>query len=272
MPEPTDIRYFPSPSAFRTWLRRNHGTKDELWVGFYKKGTGKPSLTWPQSVDQALCFGWIDGVRRTIDEERYTIRFTPRRPTSKWSAKNLARMEELIHEGAVEPAGLEVYQARSKKAAGYSFETTPAAFPKAYLAKLKRNQKAWEWFSSRAPWYRRTATHWVMSAKKDETRLRRLEQLVSDSARGELIRPLAWTQKGQAKKTAGTKAPARNARTSAPKKARGKPRSKPAARKAAGAKPRSKGAARKAAGAKPRSKGAARKKALSTKTAKRPRA
>lgn len=187
-----DPKFFPTPADFRRWLEEHHESESVLWVGFYKVGSGKPSITWPESVDEALCFGWIDGLRKSVDEESYKIRFTPRKPTSNWSAKNLARIEELIAEGRVRPMGLEVYEARDpEKSAVYSFERRKEAqLPPEAEARFRANQEAWEFFQSQPPGYRRTATHWVVSAKREETRARRLDTLIEDSAAGRRIKPL----------------------------------------------------------------------------------
>ena len=182
-------RFFKTPADFRKWLEKNHDKADELLVGFYKKGSGKPSIDWPQSVDEALCFGWIDGVRRSIDEESYSIRFTPRKKGSNWSAVNVRKMEQLLKDGKVAPAGLAAYEARDeKKTAIYSYENrNEAQLDAASERTFEANKAAWEFFQSRPPWYRRTATYWVISAKQEETRQRRLEQLIADSAAGRLI-------------------------------------------------------------------------------------
>ena len=182
--------FFPAPSGFRKWLEEHHQTATELLVGYYKKATGKPSITWPESVDEALCFGWIDGVRRTIDDESYSVRFTPRRQRSNWSAVNLERVEELTKLGRMHPAGLRAYEARDPaRSASYSFEQREAArkLTPEYERKLKANAKAWAFFQAQAPYYQRTASWYVMSAKKDETRLKRLAKLIEDSARGRRI-------------------------------------------------------------------------------------
>ena len=187
--EPT---YFATPAKFRAWLRRNHSSERELLVGFYKRGSGMPSITWPESVDEALCYGWIDGVRRRVDDERYTIRFTPRKKRSTWSAVNVARAKELVAAGRMTAAGLAAFEARSDdRTAIYSYEqrktaTLGAAFEKEF----RRNKKAWKFFSEQAPWYRRTAAHWVTTAKKEETRKKRLAELIADSSAGQLVGPL----------------------------------------------------------------------------------
>jgi uncharacterized protein YdeI (YjbR/CyaY-like superfamily) len=182
--------FFPTPADFRAWLEKNHDKVPELLVGFYKKGSGKPSITWPESVDEALCFGWIDGVRRTIDDESYSIRFTPRRPRSIWSAINVKRVAELRQLGRMHPAGLRAFEARDPERSGaYSFEQRKEGQKLApeYQAKLETNKKAWAFFRSQAPYYQRMASWWVMSAKKEETRLKRLAALIRDSAQGRRI-------------------------------------------------------------------------------------
>jgi uncharacterized protein YdeI (YjbR/CyaY-like superfamily) len=187
--------YFKSPAEFRRWLVKNHSTVQELWVGFHKKGTGKASITWPESVDEALCFGWIDGVRKSVDEDSYTIRFTPRRLKSIWSKVNTKRFAELIKEGRVQTDGLKAFEARDEKRSGvYSFENR-LTLDKSYEKQFRANKKAWAFFSGKAPWYQRTAGHWIMSAKKEETRLRRLESLIAASEQGKDISVLARPEK-----------------------------------------------------------------------------
>jgi len=184
--------FFDTPAAWRRWLAAHHGRADEVLVGFYKRASGKPSITWPESVDEALCFGWIDGVRRSLDEQRYTIRFTPRRSGSIWSAVNVRRVAELTLRGRMRRAGLRAFQARTNaKTAVYSFEQkTQKRLPPAYMKRFKANDAAWRDFTARPPWYRRTTIHWVMSAKRAETRVRRLAALIDDSAHGRVIGPL----------------------------------------------------------------------------------
>lgn len=188
-----DPIFFASPAEFRKWLERNHETEQEVWVGSYKKATGKQTMTWSESVDQALCFGWIDGVRRTLDEERYIQRFTPRRPTSNWSAVNVAKVAELKEKGLMWPAGLAAFERRRQdKTAVYSYERRgEARFDKDQMALFKKNRVAWEFFTAQAPWYRKTATYWVVSAKKPETRARRLNALIEDSAAGRRLKQLS---------------------------------------------------------------------------------
>jgi uncharacterized protein YdeI (YjbR/CyaY-like superfamily) len=185
--------FFATADAFGAWLEEHHETARELVVGFHKKGSGKPSITWPESVEQALRFGWIDGVRRSLGDDSYTIRFTPRKPASNWSQINVATVERLKAQGLMAAAGLRAYEARRSERTGiYSFERREAAtLPPEFEERLKGNAAAWEWFAARPPGYRRTATHWVVSAKRDETRRRRLQQLIDCSAEGRNVPPLA---------------------------------------------------------------------------------
>jgi uncharacterized protein YdeI (YjbR/CyaY-like superfamily) len=161
-------------------------------LGYYKKGTGKPSVTWPESVDQALCFGWIDGIRKSIDDESYQIRFTPRKPKSIWSAVNIKRAHELTEEGLMRPNGLKAFQARLEaKSEVYAYEQREApAFPASYQGQLQADSAAWAFFQSQPPSYQRGATWWVISAKQEETRLKRLATLIADSAQGRTVKPL----------------------------------------------------------------------------------
>ena len=156
-----------------------------MLVGFYKVGSGKPSMTWPQSVDEALCFGWIDGVRKSIDKESYKIRFTQRKPTSIWSAINIKKIEELKKQGLMRPAGLASFEKRKEsKSRIYSYEKDKVALTQTFKIQFKANKKAWLYFQSLAPSYRKVSTHWVMNAKQETTRLKRLNQLISESATG----------------------------------------------------------------------------------------
>ncbi len=184
--------FFETPAEFRDWLEEHHTDVAELLVGFHKKGSGRPSMTWPESVDQALCFGWIDGVRRGIDEHGYTIRFTPRKARSTWSRVNVKRAEELVEEGLMRPAGLAAFERRSDDRSGiYAYEQRKQAkLDPAAEKEFRADRKAWAFFSEQAPSYRRTATHWVISAKKEETRRKRLKTLIEDSAAGRTLRHL----------------------------------------------------------------------------------
>lgn len=186
---PQQPKFFASPAQLRSWLGRHHEGQDELWVGLYRKATGKPSITWPELVDQLLCFGWIDGVRKSIDADSYAIRITPRRERSNWSAVNLRRMAQLLAEGVVEPAGRAAYEARGETRS-YSFEQEQVALPKALETEFRKNRAAWTFFTAQPPSYRRVATWWVVSAKREDTRRRRFETLVRDSADGQRIGPM----------------------------------------------------------------------------------
>ena len=177
-----DILFFETPKDLRQWFNKNHHKLDEQWIGYYKKGTGLKSITWPESVDEALCFGWIDGIRKSIDEKSYKIRFTPRRPGSIWSAVNVKRAEELISLERMKPSGLKAFRKREeKKTNRYSFEQKTVKLDPSYEKKFKENIKAWDFFIGRAPSYKRTAVWWVMSAKKEETQIRRLTALIEAS-------------------------------------------------------------------------------------------
>jgi uncharacterized protein YdeI (YjbR/CyaY-like superfamily) len=184
--------FFATPEQLAAWLEEHHETASELWVGFYKKGSGKASIAWPEAVEQALRFGWIDGVRHSVDNASFKQRFTPRKPTSNWSAINVAKVEELKQRGLMTPAGLRAYEARTPEGTGvYSFERSDAAvLPPEFEERLRANAAANEWFEGRPPGYRKTAIHWVMSAKREETRMRRLQQLIDCSAEGRTVPPL----------------------------------------------------------------------------------
>ena len=167
---------------------KNHLSATELWVGFYKRDSGKPSITWPESVDEALSYGWIDGIRKSIDTESYTIRFTPRKPTSIWSNVNIAKVKLLIEQGRMSPAGLAAWARRDEKRSGvYSFERKAATFGAEAERLFTRNKAAWSFFQAQAPYYRRGAAHYVSSAKREDTRARRLAALIEYSSRGARI-------------------------------------------------------------------------------------
>jgi uncharacterized protein YdeI (YjbR/CyaY-like superfamily) len=185
-------RFFPSPDAWHAWLEENHDQHEELLVGFYKVGSGKPSITWPEAVDGALCFGWIDGVRRSLDEISYVIRFTPRRARSVWSAINIKRVAELTKLGLMRPAGVKAFERRTgDRAEIYAYEQRMGAkLGAAYEKRFRANQKAWKFFQAQPPWYQRTASWWVISAKKEETQRKRLAQLIEDSEHARTIRQL----------------------------------------------------------------------------------
>jgi uncharacterized protein YdeI (YjbR/CyaY-like superfamily) len=173
--------FFETPAALRAWLKKHHQTEDELIVGLYKKGSGKASVTWPEVVDEALCFGWIDGIRKSLTADAYTNRITPRRPGSNWSAINIARIDALTKLRRMRPAGLAAFARRTEaKSRVYTYEQKDAAtFEPAFEKKFKANKKAWDFFHKQAPWYRRLMTRWVGSAKQDATRIRRLDKLLA---------------------------------------------------------------------------------------------
>src|SRR5216684_128228 len=178
-------KFFPTLAAWRAWLEKHHHDHKQLLVGFYKKDSGKPSITWPQSVDGALCFGWIDGVRRRIDEVSYNIRFTPRRPRSIWSAVNIKRVEELRRQGLMSAAGIQAFEARQEdRSRIYAFEQQSIQFEDAQERRFKANAAAWKFFRSQPPSYQRVATWWVISAKREETKQKRLDRLITDSKQG----------------------------------------------------------------------------------------
>jgi uncharacterized protein YdeI (YjbR/CyaY-like superfamily) len=190
--EPHDVTFFATPADLRSWFDDHHDDAEELWVGFHKKGSGMPSVTWPEAVDEALCVGWIDGVRMSVDPTSYAIRFTPRRARSIWSAVNTGRVAALEAEGRMRPAGRVAFEARSaERTAIYSYERETAALSEAELERFRAEPEAWAWFDAAAPSYRRAATHWVVSAKRPETRLRRLETLIEDSAAGRTVAPFS---------------------------------------------------------------------------------
>jgi uncharacterized protein YdeI (YjbR/CyaY-like superfamily) len=177
-------KFFRTPADFRRWLEKNHTTAAELWVGFHKKDSGKPSITWPESVDEALCFGWIDGIRKRVDEISYQIRFSPRRRGSIWSATNIKRAKELAKQRRIRPAGLKAFAARIENKSGiYSYEQRNTDLPKPYAKLLKKNKAAWDFFQVQPPFYLRMIGWWIISAKKDETRMARLAKLISESAK-----------------------------------------------------------------------------------------
>jgi len=186
------VIFFPTPSDFRVWLEAKHENCLELFVGFYKKSSGKPSITYPEALDEALCFGWIDGVRRSVGADAYTVRFTPRKPKSQWSAVNIKRAQELADARRMHRAGLKAFEGATDQSRKYSYEQRrQSSFDTAAERHFRANRKAWDFFQAQPPWYRRTATFWVVSAKKEETRQKRLATLIADSERGRSIKPLA---------------------------------------------------------------------------------
>ncbi|HEU4390274.1 MAG TPA: YdeI/OmpD-associated family protein [Blastocatellia bacterium] len=180
--------FFRTPSAFREWLDKHHSEDLELWVGYYKKDSGKPSITWPESVDEALCYGWIDGIRKSIDGSSYQIRFSPRKPGSTWSSINIKRVKVLIKQGQMRPAGLKAYKLRKENKSGiYSYEQRSVDLVEPYSRLLKKNKAAWSFFQAQPPSYRKAINWWIVSAKQEETRLRRLERLMTYSAQGQRL-------------------------------------------------------------------------------------
>jgi uncharacterized protein YdeI (YjbR/CyaY-like superfamily) len=181
-------RFFATPDQFHKWLVKNHASAKELLVGFHKKSSGKKSITYPEALDEALCFGWIDGVRNSLNDDSYTIRFTPRRTKSIWSLVNVRHVERLKKEGRMQPAGLAAFELRDAKRTGiYSFENRPRELSIEVQKIFRANKEAWNFFNTQPPFYKRTIAFWVMSAKKEETRMRRLNRLIEASAREERV-------------------------------------------------------------------------------------
>ena len=181
-------QYFESAAAFRKWLASNHSTQTEVLVGYHHKTSGKQGLSYSDSVDEALCYGWIDGVRKRVDDSRYTIRFTPRKPRSKWSLVNVKRVESLIAQNRMTKAGMDAYAARvNQKGIEYSYEVGRKSLTPAYQKKFEAKKRAWKYFNEQPPWYRRVTVFWVMTAKKEETQERRLATLIECSAKWEWI-------------------------------------------------------------------------------------
>jgi uncharacterized protein YdeI (YjbR/CyaY-like superfamily) len=178
------IKIFNTPAEFRAWLEENHNRASEIWLGFYNKRTSKRSITYSEALDEALCFGWIDGVRKSIDETTFMQRFTPRRPKSYWSAVNIRRADELARLGRMSASGAKALDQRISGSGKYSLESRPKKLPLAYQRQFKANPAAWEFFRAQAPWYQRTSTFWVVSAKQEKTRQRRLATLMGDSEKG----------------------------------------------------------------------------------------
>ena len=189
MPTPSKVTYFRTPADLKKWFRVNHAKAAELWVGFYTKDSGKPSITWPESVDEALCVGWIDGIRKTLGPDSYTIRFTPRRKGSIWSAVNIARVKALRDEKRMRPTGMSAFAARLENKSGiYSYEQRRDQLEEPYAGLLKKNKAAWEFFEAQPPSYRKVIGWWIVSAKREETRMARLKKLMDASAKGQRLR------------------------------------------------------------------------------------
>lgn len=181
-------KFFSTPAEFRQWLEQNHDKESELMIGFHRKASGKKSITYAEAVDEALCFGWIDGVRKKLNETSYVQRFTPRKPRSIWSLINVNHVERLKKEGRMHAAGLETYERRTPERTGiYSFENRPRQLSPAYEKRFRENKKAWKFFEEQPPYYKRLMLFRIMSAKKEETQIRRLEQLIECSAKGERL-------------------------------------------------------------------------------------
>ncbi len=180
--------FFSTPNELRTWFRKHHSREKELWVGYYKKGSGKPSVTWQESVDEALCVGWIDGIRKRIDGASYKIRFTPRRNGSIWSAVNIGRATILTSEGRMQPGGEKAFAARRENRSGiYSYEQRPIELDEPFRSLLQRNKTAWAFFQTQPPSYRKTIVWWLLSAKQEATKRKRLQKLIEASARGQRL-------------------------------------------------------------------------------------
>ncbi len=193
-------KFFSNRSLFRKWLENNHNTKKELIVGFYRVDSGRKSITWPEAVDEAICFGWIDSIRRKHDDISYTNRFTPRNPKSNWSLININKVEQLTKLGLMRPAGLEVFNKFKKDSKHYySYETGTTELDKSYINTFRKNKKAWSWFSSMPPSYRKICARWVMTAKQEQTRVKRLGELISDSEKGVKIKSLRFGDNRQKK-------------------------------------------------------------------------
>ncbi len=191
------IKFFKTPLDFRKWLEKNHLKEKELLVGFYRVNSGKKSITWSESVDQALCFGWIDSIRRSIDEESYSIRFTPRKPTSIWSNVNLKKMEELEKRKLIFPAGYEIFKKRKENKTGvYSFENAEVKLSADFEKIFRKNKKAWDWFQKQIPSYKKPVVRWVMMAKREETKKKRLNELILDAENGKKIKSLDYPKRG----------------------------------------------------------------------------
>jgi len=192
--------FFQTPSAFRTWLEQHHAKADAVWVGYYKSDSGKTGITWPESVDEALCYGWIDGIRQGIDALSYRIRFTPRRTGSIWSSVNIKRAQTLIEQRRMRPVGLKTYEVRKENKTGiYSYEQRSVNLPEPYNALLKKNEKAWSFFQTQPASYRKAISWWIVSAKKEETRLKRLEKLIAHSSQGQRLPEFTSTKSADQK-------------------------------------------------------------------------
>ncbi|MFY9150991.1 MAG: YdeI/OmpD-associated family protein [Prolixibacteraceae bacterium] len=185
---PKEPVYFSGTAEFRKWLEENHQSESELLVGYYKVHTKKPSMSWSESVDEAICFGWIDGIRRSVDDESYTIRFTPRNPKSNWSAVNIKKVEKLIHQNRMAPAGIKAFEKRTEdRSVIYSYENRPEKLDPDMETRFQQNKQAWDFFNAQAPSYKKTIIYWILSAKQESTRLSRLDKLIQASKTGNRI-------------------------------------------------------------------------------------
>jgi len=188
--------FFSTQKDLRKWFEKNHKKEKELFVGYYKISSGKPSVTWSESVDEALCFGWIDGIRRSVDEESYCIRFTPRKPKSNWSAVNIKKVEDLTKLGLMKPEGLKAFDfCKEEKSKIYAYGNPEVLFDKSSEKLFKANNKAWVFYQTTTPTYRKVTTRWVMSAKQESTRLKRLNELITDCAAGRNIKAMSYGKK-----------------------------------------------------------------------------
>lgn len=195
--DPHDVKFFETTEELRDWFDANHETTADLWLGYHRKATGKPTISWSDAVDEALCVGWIDGIRKRLDDTRSAQRFTPRRKGSTWSAINVAKVAVLRADGRMRPAGLRAFERRTEaNTAVYSYERPEAVFSDAELERFRAVPAAWADWERRPPSYRRTVSHWVTSAKGAETRARRLEALITDSAAGQKAGPMRWSREG----------------------------------------------------------------------------
>ncbi len=189
MPTPTDVTHFRTRADLRKWFRANHANAPELWIGFYKKASGKPSITWPESVDEALCVGWIDGIRKSLGADSYTIRFTPRRKGSIWSSVNIARAKVLAAENRMRPTGVKAFEARLENKSGiYSYEQRRDRLEEPYAGLLKKNKAAWTFFEAQPPGYRKVLGWWIVSAKQEATRMSRLKRLTDACVKRKRLR------------------------------------------------------------------------------------
>jgi len=190
------VVFFPTQKDLRKWFEKNHKNEKELFAGYYKVSSGKPSIAWSESVDVALCFGWIDGIRRSVDDESYCIRFTPRNPKSNWSAVNIKKVEELTKLGLMKPEGLKAFGFRKEeKSKIYAYENPKGEFDKSFEKLFRSNKKAWAFYQTKTPTYRKVTTRWVMSAKQESTRLKRLNELITDCAAGRNIKAMSYGKK-----------------------------------------------------------------------------